>query len=134
MRRYVRANVGRERWSSSLPLPYLLAQEWLRDDKRLWKFIEAVLKRWDKDVADPRSVHRRSTVLHQSACDHRHDWKRAAGHMEKIKAFAPTAVDVPHLLREMSFHESAKALAKIEIRYGVLTLPEIEKRVGRIRP
>ncbi len=57
-----------------------------------------------------------------------------AAHMDKIEAFGPEVRGVPHLLREMSFDESAKALATIEKRHGVLTLPEIEKRVGRIRP
>lgn len=140
MQRYVRANVGRERWPSSRRLLgthgitagdwNLLAQEWLRDDKRLWKFIEAVLKRWEKDVADPRSVHRRSTVLHQTAEAHRHDWKQLAGHMDEIKAFGPTAVDVPHLLREMSFDESAKALANIEKRGSGRIRPQAKRVLG----
>ncbi|MGI8436328.1 MAG: hypothetical protein ACR2NX_05425 [Chthoniobacterales bacterium] len=112
MQRVTRVTLRREGRASLFPLLSLLAQEWLRDDKQLWKFIEAVLKRWEKDVADPRSVHRRSTVLHQTAEAHRHEWQELSDHMEKIEAFAPNAVDVPHLLREMSCDESAKALAK----------------------
>jgi len=144
MQRYVRANVGRSRRSPrtygiTASDWYLLAQEWLRDDKQLWKFIEAVLKRWEKDVFNRRSVHRRSTVLHQTAEAHRHGWQELSGHMDKIDAFASTVEGVPHLLSEMSCDESAKAFAKITKQLEPLKLSpakldeEIQKRVGRIR-
>jgi hypothetical protein len=109
--RYFNASYStRDTWDRRRPWLCLLTVEWLRDDTALWKFVEAVLVRWANDVGDPHSVHRRSTVLHQTARDHCHEWKRLATHMVKINAISPGVAGADHYLSQISSDECAKAL------------------------
>ena len=65
IRRYLTAKVRNATWSASLGLLEYLAFEWLRDDRALWRFLDAAFVRWKDLLKNPKSVRRRSIVIHQ---------------------------------------------------------------------
>ena len=64
IRRYLTAKTRNATWAASLPLLEYLALEWLRDERSLWRFLDASFARW-KDFKNPKSVRHRSIVIHQ---------------------------------------------------------------------
>jgi hypothetical protein len=65
IRRYLTAKVRNATWSASLRLLEYLAFEWLRDERALWRFLDAAFVRWKDLLKNPKSVRRRSIVIHQ---------------------------------------------------------------------
>jgi hypothetical protein len=65
IRRYLTAKVRNATWSASLRLLEYLAFEWLRDERALWRFLDAAFARWKDLLKNPKSVRGRSIVIHQ---------------------------------------------------------------------
>ncbi len=110
--RYLLAKEMGQNWAKKLPLLHLLALEYLRDERLLWQFIEAAIKRWKTAGGD---THRRSVVLHQTAAAHCHDWQKLAAYLKSIKAAAPNEralfnIGLVNTLKSMSADECKKAM------------------------
>jgi hypothetical protein len=64
--RYLRARVENVTWATSLPLLHYLALEYMRDKRALWQFLDLAFERWKDLLKNPKSVRRRSILIHQS--------------------------------------------------------------------
>ena len=119
--RYLNARLSSATWAISLPLLHLLALEWTRDRKSLWRFIEACFQRWE-EVTAPMGTHRQNVVMHSAIVD-------GVYHVTNSALTGPFAVnglkEVPVILNKMG------AISAADANKGVALYNRLRRRSSR---